>query len=140
MPRRLFLAAGSAAAVFTALQGATAMTAAPTSADADLFALVDQCKHWWGEMSKYSLLCDEVVAEEQSREVQPEHETLLEEAQAEYQAAFDEALGKSPQTTAGARALLEWIQTDSRGIGIQSEHADALLANMLASPILALEA
>jgi hypothetical protein len=80
MPRRLFLAAGPAAAVFAALRGVKASAHAPDDADADLFALVAEGKHWWGEIGTNCNLCDKVAAKQEGQEVLAEDQAKLDEA------------------------------------------------------------
>jgi hypothetical protein len=139
MPRRLFLAAGPAAAVFATLRGAKGSAISPEGADADLFALVGEGKHWWGRIDTYCTLCDSVAARNEGREVLPEDQAKLDEAQENYDAALYAATDCVPQTIAGFRALLEWIAMDGHGIGVNDELLAAFIANALASPVLALE-
>jgi hypothetical protein len=58
------------------------------------------------------------------------------EAMETYGEAFDEAMGTVPQTVAGIRALLEWIERDCDGVTLQEEHVHAVVASLLASPVL----
>lgn len=129
--RRLFLAAGPAAAVFGALN-----TRAGALADASLFALVDQGKHLWKQIGDYANLCDSVLARNENREILPEHEDAPQEAQDDYMAAFDEMVSTTPQSVAGVRAMLEWIEMDCGGLALDEEHVHAAIASLLASPVL----
>src|SRR5277367_5413514 len=47
------------------------------------------------------------------------------------------ALGTTPQTIAGLRALLEWIDWDCDGLALDEDHVHAVIASLLASPVLA---
>jgi hypothetical protein len=130
MPRRLFLAAGPAAAVFATLRGAKAVTDTSAASDSRLFELVAEGKHWWKEIGDACDLPDP----------SPEREAALTEAHSHYQDAFDEAVETVPQTTAGIRALLAWVKTDCEGISLPDENVAALVDSLLASPVLAAEA
>jgi hypothetical protein len=137
MPRRLFLAAGPAAAVFATLRGAKAVT--PSDADARLFELIEEGARQWKKMGDVLRLCDEVVAENEGREVLPEDEAKRDEASDRYQDAFDEAVSTAPQTVAGIRALLAWVRQDCEGMALQDEHVADLVDSLLASPVLTME-
>jgi hypothetical protein len=139
MPRRLFLAAGPAAAVFTALRGAKAIAHTPLAADSRLFELIAEGRRWWEQIGVYCTLCDNVVAERDGGEVQSEHQEKLDEAHSRYQDAFDEAVSTVPQTVAGLRALLGWVKRDCEGISLPDGHVAALVENLLESPVLAVE-
>jgi hypothetical protein len=137
MPRRLFLAAGPAAAVFATLRVAKAVT--PAAADARLFELIAEGARQWKKMGDLLRLCDEVIARIEGREVLPEDEAERDEASDRYQDAFDEAVSTAPQTVAGIRALLAWVRRDCEGLALQEEHVADLVDSLLASPILATE-
>jgi hypothetical protein len=130
MPRRLFLAAGPAAAVFATLRGAKAVTDTSAASDSRLFELIAEGKHWWEEIGDACDLPDP----------SPEREAKLTEAHARYQDAFDEAVETVPQTVAGMRALLSWVKTDCEGISLPDENVAALVDSLLASPVLTMEA
>jgi hypothetical protein len=53
-----------------------------------------------------------------------------------YGDAFDEAMSTIPQTVAGIRAMLEWIEMDCGGLALAEEHVHAVIASLLASPVL----
>jgi hypothetical protein len=129
MPRRLFLAAGPAAAVFATLRGAKAVTDTSAAADSRLFELIAEGKHWWKEIGDACDLPDP----------SPEREEKLAEAHSRYQDAFDEAVETIPQTVAGIRALLAWIKTDCEGISLPDENVASLVDSLLASPVLSME-
>jgi hypothetical protein len=130
MPRRLFLAAGPAAAVFATLRGAKAVADTSAASDSRLFELIAQGKHWWEEIGHACDLPDP----------SPEREAKLTEAHSRYQDAFDEAVETAPQTVAGVRALLAWVKTDCEGISLPDENVASLVGSLLASPVLAMEA
>jgi hypothetical protein len=130
MPRRLFLAAGPAAAVFATLRGAKAVTAAPAASDSRLFELIAEGKHWWKEVGDACHLPDP----------SPERDEKLAEAHSRNQGAFDEAVETIPQSVAGMRALLAWVKNDCEDISLPDENVAALVDSLLASPVLAMGA
>jgi hypothetical protein len=140
MPSRLFLAAGPAAAVFATLRGAKASARAPEDADAELFALVEEGKHWNGEIDRLCTLCDSVAARNGGCEVLAEDEARLDEAHEKYADALWAAMNRVPQTVAGFRALLGMIAEECKSCCIYDDVWAAFVANALASPVLAEEA
>jgi hypothetical protein len=51
-----------------------------TNPGAELFAIIDEKERWWRQINDYCNLCDEVLAEQEGREVLPEDEIKLDEA------------------------------------------------------------
>jgi hypothetical protein len=133
MNRRAAL--GAIASVGVAVAVPSSLTAAADS-DARIFELVGEGKRQWALIGDYSSLCDEVAAEQEGREVLPEHLDARDEAMEKYGDAFDEAMSTIPQTVAGIRAMLEWIEMDCGGLALAEEHVHAVIASLLASPVL----
>jgi hypothetical protein len=112
--RRLFLAAGSAAAVFATVKRA-AGSAGPTD---PTFAAIERHREAW-----------RLVVETESDE--PAYEAIREAEQE----ALDALFALPPITVAGMRAAIEWmVKYDD---GCVPETSGAFLATLLDSPLLA---
>jgi hypothetical protein len=128
--RRLFLAAGSASAVFGALAQATA--AAPADAD-PIFAAIE--RHEAAEV-RYCAACnltDDVAARIEQRVITDEDHAEFDAASRNSDEALDAFLETAPTTVAGVRAFLRHC--------IDQDSVEEFLANaletLLDSPVLA---
>jgi hypothetical protein len=110
--RRVFLAAGPAAAVFASLSAAARAEALAVD---PVFAAI--ARHEATELAFYaaSNLTDEVMAEREGRAITPADEAEFERAEAAYDSALDELLATPPTTKAGARAALDYVIGLDRG-------------------------
>jgi len=128
--RRLFLAAGSASAVFGSLAHATA--AAPADAD-PIFAAIE--RHETAEV-RYCAACnltDEVAARIEQRAITDEDHAEFDAASRNSDEALDAFLETAPTTVAGVRAFLRHcIDQDS-----VEEFLTEALETLLDSPVLA---
>lgn len=129
--RRLFLAAGSASAVFGALSQAVARRA-PMDGD-PVFAAID--RHLAAE-ARYCAACnltDEVAAQDEGRVVTAEDRAEFTAAQINSDDALDAFLSAPPMTVAGVRAFLRHC-IDEESI---EQFVGEALETLLRSPILA---
>jgi hypothetical protein len=104
--RRVFLAAGPAAAVFASLGAAARAEALSTD---PIFAAI--ARHEATEV-RYCAACnltDEVVAEREGRAITPTDEAEFEAASAANDSALEALLATPPTTKAGARAGLDYF-------------------------------
>ena len=131
--RRLFLAAGTAAAVFTTVKIAAA---AITSTDDDpIFAAIERHKQLFRIFCDLSNRTDEVAAEEEGREVTEADEAALDAASEAEMGAADELVATPPVTVAGMRAAIEHlVRYDA---GCEPVALGRFLATLLESPVLA---
>jgi len=106
--RRLFLAAGTAAAVCATLKTAVGIAYAGAQPVDPIFAAIERHKTAWRAFSDACGLTDEVLAEEEGREVTEADEAAHNAAEEAERDAFYEAIGMAPVTVAGMRALLEY--------------------------------
>jgi hypothetical protein len=145
--RRLFLAAGSASAVFGALAKAAAGPSpanpvfglraqaayTPTAGDDPIFAAIE--RHETAEV-RYCAACnltDEVAARNEQRVITAEDHAEFDAAQRNSDEALDVFLATAPTTRAGVRAFLRHcIDQDS----VEEFLAEAL-ETLLDSPVLA---
>jgi len=100
-----------------------------------IFAAIDRHKTAWRAFSDACGLTDEVLAEEEGREVTEADEAAHEAAEEAERDAFYEAIGMAPVTAAGMRALLEYAIELEDGGG-EVLWGD-LGATLLKSPLLA---
>ncbi len=111
------------------------LAAAPVAAiDDPIFAAIDRHKDAWRSFLPACNLTDEVLAEQQGREVTEADEAVYEAAgDAEIEAL--EALIETPPTTkAGARAAIEWLLEYNRGCAPRDVGRFAV--TLLRSPVL----
>lgn len=131
--RRLFLAAGSASAVFGALAQTTA--AAPAG-DADpIFAAIE--RHKAAERA-FLVTCDrtdEVRASQEGREVTEDDEAAWDSARDVEEAALQALIETAPTSKAGVRAAIEWLSHYDRGYAFR--HVGQFAMTLLRSPVLA---
>ncbi len=126
--RRLFLAAGSASAVF----GALAQAAAASTADDPIFAAAERHK---AAEARYSAACgltDEAAARREGRAITPADHAEFEAAQRESDEALDAFLATTPATIAGVRVYLRHC-IDEESI---DQFVGAALETLLRSPVL----
>ena len=125
--RRLFLAAGSATAVFGALA-----TAAEQEHD-PIFAAMERLKTAWAAYSDSCDLTDNVAREEKGETVSEADEAIHELARAEWDEAEAAFVATIPTTLAGARAAIAYlIKYDD---GCVPDVSGSFLPSLLASPI-----
>ena len=110
--RRVFLAAGPAAAVFASL-GAAARAEALSSDP--IFAAITRHEAAEARFCAASTLTDEVAAEREGRAITPADEAKFEDAEAAYDSALDALLATPLTTKAGARAGLDYFIGLDRG-------------------------
>lgn len=128
--RRVFLAAGSAVAVFGALGAAVADEA--SSAD-PIFAAIE--RHRTAE-ARYCAACgltDEVAADRQGRTIAAADHAEFDAADSAEREARDALLATAPQTPSGARAAIRYC-IDVDGL---EQYLSAFLETLLKSPLLA---
>jgi hypothetical protein len=130
--RRLFLAAGSASAVFGALAQAT--VAAPADAD-PIFAAIDRHKVAERAFLVTCNLTDEVQAEREGREVTEADHAAWDSARDVEEAALQALIETAPTSKAGARAAIEWLAHYDRGC--EPRHVGQFAMTLLSSPVLA---
>jgi hypothetical protein len=127
--RRLFLAAGSAAAVFAALRIAPAAEADPVLAAIECHKIAaDRHEAACG-------LTDEVAAEQAGREITIANEAEYSAATDAEAAALFAMLSAPPRTAAGARAQIEYVL--SFGFGLTEEALLTFLEALLRSQLMA---
>jgi hypothetical protein len=129
--RRLFLAAGSAAAVFATVKRAAGST---DSAD-PIFAAIERHKEAWRAFDTACSRTDNVVAEEEGREVTEADEAAWSASNAFEEEVFEALVTLPPETVAGMRAVIEYFVDFELDI-IQGGPAKFLSA-LLQSPLLA---
>jgi hypothetical protein len=128
--RRLFLDAGSAAAVF-----ATVKHAAGGAGPVDpIFAAIERHKAAWAAFREACDLTDEVRADHEGREVTEADEAAYEVCNKAEQEALDALFALPPITLAGMRAAIQWIVEYDCGC---METASDFLPTLLDSPLLA---
>jgi hypothetical protein len=122
MPRRLFLSAGPAAAVFATLHGAKAVTAAaaalPSHPDAALFALqplIDVADREYDETFDAVAVADGKMFARPKKPADPELDQLSRQAIAEFgkRMAKIRALGPTPEQVAYEEAVRQWEQEEA---------------------------
>lgn len=129
--RRLFLAAGSASAVFGALTQASAVPA-----DADpIFAAIERHKAAERAFLVTCNLTDEVQAEREGRVVTDADEAAWDSARDVEEAALQALIETAPTSKAGARAAIEWLAHYDRGYAFR--HVGQFAMTLLRSPVLA---
>lgn len=104
--RRVFLAAGPAAAVFASLSAAARAEA--LSSD-PIFAAIARHEATESRFCVASMLTDEVVAEHENRAITPADEAEFEAALRANDSALEALLATPPATKAGARAGLDYL-------------------------------
>jgi hypothetical protein len=127
--RRLFLAAGTAAAVCATLKSAAGLEVDP------IFAAIKRHNEAWRAFGDACPRIDDIVAENEGREVTEADEEAYEAANDAEEEAFEALITLPPVTIAGMRAAMRYFiefETD----GIQGA-PDRFLTAMLASPVLA---
>jgi len=124
--RRLFLAAGSASAVFGAL------SAAAQECDS-IFAAIERHKTAARAFEAACSLVDDVAAEEEGRKVTAEDEAAHVAARDADEAALFAMLSTVPTSRSGARAVIQYVAS----IDWHGEKLRALAASLAASPALA---
>jgi hypothetical protein len=127
--RRLFLAAGSASAVFGALAQAAA---ASTMVDDPIFAAIERHRAAWRALSTAQDIFDEALQNGTSTEDVRERCSVADEEEFE---ALNALSGTSPTTKEGLRAALEYMSYYYRD-GVSEETA-VFCASLLRSPVLA---
>lgn len=128
--RRLFLAAGSASAVFGALSQAVAR--APMDGD-PVFAAIDRHKAAEARYCAACNLTDKVAAQDEGRVVTAEDHAEFTAAQINSDDALDAFLSAPPMTVVGVRAFLRHC-IDEESI---EQFVGEALETLLRSPILA---
>ncbi|MBM3553812.1 MAG: hypothetical protein FJX45_19250 [Alphaproteobacteria bacterium] len=128
--RRLFLAAGSASAVFGALAQAAA-TSSP--GDDPIFAVIARHKAAEARFSAACGLTDDVAAREERRAITKQDRAEFDAAERELDAAWDSFVVTSPTSIAGLRAFLQHC-VDQDSAGPTAEALEVLLT----SPVLAI--
>ena len=108
--RRLFLAAGPAAAVF----GALALSAAIPSVD-PIFAAIERHRAAWDAFGAAGPAADNILAKQQGRVVTQSDCDALDAASEFEREAFGEMLNTSPTTLPGLRAAVEHLAEIERG-------------------------
>ncbi len=130
--RRLFIATGSASAVFGAL--AQAAGAAPTQGD-PIFAALERHKAAERAFIRTCDLTDRVRAEQEGREVTEADEAAWDLARGVEEAAVQALIETAPTSKAGARAAIEWLAYYDRGY--EFRHVGQFAMTPLLSPVLA---
>jgi hypothetical protein len=120
--RRVFLAAGPAAAVFASLSAAARAEA--LSSD-PIFAAIARHEATEARYCAACKLTDEVAAEQEGRAIAPADEAEFEAAEAANDSALEALLATPPTTTAGARAGLDYFIDLDRGLHL-ADFAEAL--------------
>jgi hypothetical protein len=110
--RRVFLAAGPAAAVFASLSAAARAEA--LSSD-PIFAAIARHEATEVRFCAASNLTDEVMAEREGRAITPVNEAEFDAAEAAYDSALDALAATPPTTKGGARAALDYFIGLDRG-------------------------
>lgn len=128
--RRLFLAAGSASAVFGALTQAVAQS--PKDAD-PIFAAIERHKAAEARYCAACAITDEVAAQNEDRVVTAEDHAEFTAAQINSDDALHAFLSAPPMTVAGVRAFLRHC-IDEEPI---EQFVGEALETLLCSPILA---
>ena len=128
--RRLFLAAGPAAAVF----GALALSAALPSVD-PIFAAIERHKAAWDAFGEAGPAADNILAKQQGRVVTQADCDALDAASELEREVFGEMLNTSPTTLPGLRAAVEHLAEIERGC--VPEASGYFLFKLLKSPLLA---
>ena len=126
--RRLFLAAGSATAVFGALSAA----AAAQETD-PIFAAIERVNATWAAYSDACDLTDNVAREEKGETVSEADKTIYELARTAWQEAEDALVATIPTTLAGARAAIAYLV--EYGKDCVPENSGRFLRTLVASPI-----
>ncbi len=127
--RRLFLAAGSASAVFGALAQAAAASA---PADDPIFAAIERHEAAEARFSAACGLTDDVAARMERRIISSQDRAAFAAAERETDEAWDNFIVTSPTTIAGLRAFIQHcVNEDSAGVLAEP------LEVLLTSPILA---
>jgi hypothetical protein len=130
--RRLFLAAGSAAAVF-----ATVKIAAAESVAVDpIFAAVDRHREAWRAFDAACSRTDNVVAEQEGRDVTDADEAAYDAANQSEVEAFDAFITLPPATVPGVRAAMTYFiefETD-----LIPHAGERFVAALLKSPVLSI--
>lgn len=130
--RRLFLAAGSAATVFSALSQAAAMA---VTDDDPIFAALERHNAAERAFIRTCDLTDEVRAEEEGRIVTVADEAAKDSAREVEEAALQALIDTAPTSKAGARAAIEWLAHYDRGCELR--HVGQFAMTLLRSPVLA---
>ena len=131
--RRLFLAAGTAAAVFATVKTAAA---ALTGAGVDpIFAAIERYKELFRIFCYLGARTDKVAARAEGREVTEADKEALAAASAAETAAADELIATPPVTIAGMRAAIEHIVEYDEGC--EPVASACFLATLLESPLFA---
>jgi hypothetical protein len=138
--RRLFLAAGSARAVFGALTQAVAQTADLTFQAANLpldpiFAALERHRAAHRAFLPMCDLTDDVRAEREGREVTDADWAAYDVASAAETEALETLIDTPPTSKEGARAAIEWLADYDRGC--QPSHVGQFAMTLLRSPVLA---
>lgn len=128
--RRLFLAAGSAAAVF----GALSTAAATHNPDAEIITLSEAVMTADRHYAECAHRCDSVTAQREDRRITEGDEAALENAAAAYYRARASLLSAQPKTTTGLRAVFKWLRQDCY---LSQDEFETLVETLLASPALA---
>lgn len=143
--RRLFLAAGSASAVFGALAKAAAGPSParpvfglraqaayiPTPGDDPIFGAIKRHADAWWALYRHEDVVEKAMFGHPMTEAE---RTLADAVDAEEREALEDFLGTTPQTAAGIRAALEHIQWfDETGL---PDNLAAFLDALLRSPAL----
>ena len=127
--RRLFLAAGSATAVFGALATAAAQEADP------IYAAMERLKTTFQAFVDASDLTDDIAREQKGETVSEADKEIFEFAMAEWNEAEDAFIATIPTTLAGARAAIAYlVEYDKDCV---PENSGRFLRTLVASPIFA---
>jgi hypothetical protein len=117
---------------------ATPVVALPAIADAlpgadPIFAAIEAHKTAFARFGDVCELTDKVLAKKEERIITDEDESRYAEANDAERAALDELLSTIPQTTAGARAALEWlVEYDA---GCVPDASGRFVETLLRSPV-----
>ncbi|MFO1126394.1 MAG: hypothetical protein U1E25_14695 [Methylocystis sp.] len=125
--RRLFLAAGSASAVFGALAQAAA---ASSSGDDPIFAAIARHKAAEARFNAACGLTDDVAARKERRTITSEDHAEFVAAERETDDAWHNFIVTSPTTIAGVRAFIQHC-VDQDSAGVLAEPLEVLLASPL---------
>jgi hypothetical protein len=126
--RRLFLAAGTAAALCASLKGAAALGVDP------IFAAIKHHNEAWRAFDDTCSRADNALARNEGREVTEADKAAVEAVNAAEQSAFEDLITLSPVTVPGMRAAINYF-TEFETDCIPGA-TDKFLTALLASPVL----